>query len=91
MDVDHAGKPIMIVGAREASGIVGTLTDLAIANDIGGITATGDLTGTVTGEIAVGTWVAIEPIVATAGRVPTRSLHRLSRPDQNIYKTSHSL
>lgn len=69
MDVDHAGEPIMTVGTRETSVIVGTVTDLVITNDIGGIAATGDLIGTVTGEIAVGTWVAIEPIIAAAGKV----------------------
>jgi hypothetical protein len=72
MDVDHAGKPIMTIGTGDASVIVGTLTDLII-NDIGGIAANGDLTGTVTGEIAIGTWPAVEPGVAAAARVRTRS------------------
>ena len=68
MEVDHAGKPIMTNGTRDASVIVGTMTDLIIINDIGDIAATGDLTGTVTGEIAIGTWAAIEPGVAAAAR-----------------------
>jgi hypothetical protein len=66
MDVDHAGKPIMTIGSRDASVTVGTMTDLMIIN--GGIAATGDLTGTVTGDIAIGTWAAIAPGVAAAAR-----------------------
>ena len=68
MDVDHAGKPIMTIGTGEAFLIVETLIDLMIINDIGAITATGDLTATVTGDIAIETGTAIEPGVAAAAR-----------------------
>jgi hypothetical protein len=68
MNVDHAGKPIMTIGTRDVSVIVGTTTDLMISNDIGGNAATGDLTGTVTGDIAIATGAASEPGVAAAGR-----------------------
>lgn len=67
MDVDHAGEPILTIGARDASVTIGTLTGLVIISDIGGITATGILTGT-TGDIAIETWTAIEPGVAAAAR-----------------------
>lgn len=49
MDVDHAGTMMMIIGTGDASVIVGTMTDSMIINDVGGIAATGDQTGTVTG------------------------------------------
>lgn len=69
MDVDQTGTTMMTIGTRDASVIVETLTDLII--DTGGITATGDLTGTVTGDIAIGTvtGTAIEPGLAAAARV----------------------
>ena len=70
MDVDHVGTPMMTIGTRDASVIVETPTDSVIITDIGGIAATRDLTGTVTGEIATGTGTgtAIEPGVAAAAR-----------------------
>lgn len=71
MDVDHAEKPIMTIGDTHV--IVGTLTDLMIINDIGGIAATGDPTGTVTGDSAIGTWTTIEAGAAAAARIHTRS------------------
>ena len=52
MDVDHAGTPIMTIGTGDAPVKVGTMTGLMIIIDVGAITATGDLTGTITGEIA---------------------------------------
>jgi len=65
-DVDHVRK-IMTIGTPDASVIVGTLTDLMNINDAAGIAATGDLTGTMTGEIAIET-AAVEPGVAAAAR-----------------------
>ena len=67
MDVDHAGEPILTIGTRDGSVTVGTLTGLMIISDIGGIKATGDLTGPVTGDIA-GTWAEMKPGVAAAAR-----------------------
>lgn len=68
MDVDHAGKLTMTIGTRDVFVIVGTTADLMIINDVGGIAATGVLAGPVTGEIAIGTWAAIEPGIAAAAR-----------------------
>lgn len=68
MDVDHAGKPIMTFGTGDVSVIVGSMADLMIINEIGGIAATRDLTGTLTGDIAIGTGPAIEPGVAASAR-----------------------
>ena len=67
MDVDHAEKPITTIGTGDASVIVGTRTDLMIIDVIGGIAATGELTGTMTGVIAIGT--TVEPGLAAADRV----------------------
>ena len=52
MDVDHAGTPIMTIGTGDAPVAIGMMTELMIIIDVGVITATGDLTGTITGEIA---------------------------------------
>lgn len=68
MDVDHAEEPILTTGDRDASVTIGTLTNLVIIRDIGGVTATAILTGTITGDIAIETWTAIEPGVAAAAR-----------------------
>ena len=65
-DVDHVGT-ITIIGRQDASVIVGTATDLMIINDAAGIGATGDLSGTLTCEIAIGT-SADETGVAAAAR-----------------------
>ena len=73
MDVDQAGTTITTIETGDASVIVETLTDLII--DTGGMTATGDLTVTVTGDIAIGTGTgtAIEPGLAAVARVRTHS------------------
>lgn len=68
MDVDHAGTPMMTIGTGDASVIVGTVTDMTIINAVEGIAATGDLTGTATGVIAIGTRI-VEPGLAAAASV----------------------
>jgi hypothetical protein len=59
--------------------MIGTLTDLQI-RDSEGITATGSLTGRVTGAITIGTWTAIKPGVAAAAK--HSQLHRTLVPDR---------
>ena len=65
-DVDHAGKPILTIGTRDTSVMIGTLTDLLIRD--GGITATESLTGRVTGAITIGTRADIKPGVAATAK-----------------------
>ena len=67
MDVDHAGTPIMTIGTGDALVAIVTMTGLMIIIDVGAITATGDLTGAMTGEIVT---VAGE-IVTAAGEIAT--------------------
>jgi hypothetical protein len=68
MDVDHAGEPILMIGDRDETVTIGTLTDLVTIRDIAGMTAIGILTGTVTGDIEIETGTAREPGVAAARR-----------------------
>jgi len=64
MDADPAGEPILTIGTRDTSVMIGTLTDLLIRG--GGITATGSSTGTITGAITIGTWAVKERGVVAA-------------------------
>ena len=66
MDADPAGEPILTIGTRDTSVMIGTLTDLLIRD--GGITATESLTGRVTGGITIGTRADIKIGVAKAAK-----------------------
>lgn len=68
MDVDHAEELMMTVGTGDGPVAIGTLTGLAMMRDIGEIIATEDLTGMITGEIAIETWTATGPGVGVAVR-----------------------
>lgn len=61
MDVDHAEEMMMTIGTGDGSVAIGTLTGLVMIGDIGDITATADLTGMVTGDVAIETGTATGP------------------------------
>jgi hypothetical protein len=69
MDVDHEEEPTMTVGTGDGSVAIGTLTGLVMVRDIGEIIATEDLTGMITGDIAMETWTATGPGVGAAVRL----------------------
>ena len=70
MDVDHAEEPMMTVGTGDGSVAIETLTTgLVMMRDIGEIIGTEDLTGMITGDIAIETWTATGPGVGAAVRL----------------------
>ena len=79
MDADHAEEPTMTVGTGDGSVAIGTLTGLVMMRDIGDIIATEDLTGMMTGEIAIETGTATGPGVGAAVRLRTVNCTARSR------------
>jgi hypothetical protein len=69
MDVDHAEETKMTVGTGDGFVAIGTLTGLMMMRDIGEIIATEDLTGMITGEMAIETWTATGPGIGAAVRL----------------------
>jgi hypothetical protein len=69
MDVDHAGEPMTITGTGGTVAAIGTLIGLVMREDIGDIIATEDLTGMITGEIAIETGTATGRGVGAAVRL----------------------
>ena len=68
MDVDHAEEPMTIIGTGGRAVGIGTLIGLVMREDIGDTIATEDMTGMITGEIAIETGTATGRGVGAAVR-----------------------
>ena len=67
--MDHAEEPMTIIGTGGTAVAIGTMIRLVMIRDIGDIIASEDLTGMITGEIAIETGTATGRGVGAAVRL----------------------
>ncbi len=72
MDVDHDGITILMIGTRDGTIVVATLTTMIMIEDIGGFATTGILIGIVIGAATTATCDVTKPGIGAAAS--TRAL-----------------